>query len=108
MASHSRQPDDLTNPQREDLRRLGLDLHNSIVQSLAALTSNLDVVKNGSDTLDLRTRNILEHSSTLARECFQELLTLSEMLCPQVIDEAGLSVGEQPRSSPAGGKRKTS
>ena len=90
-------------PHGEDLRRLGLDLHNSIVQSLAA---NLDVVKNGGHTLDTRTHNVLEQSSSIARECYQQLLTLSEILCPQVIDEAGLSL-ETGRGSNSRGKRKS-
>ncbi len=89
----------------DDLRRLGLDLHNSIVQSLAALTANLDVVTNGGHTLDLRMHNILEQSSSIARECFQQLLTLSEILCPQVSDEAGLLSDTAPESNAAGAKR---
>jgi signal transduction histidine kinase len=75
--------------QGDDLRRLGLDLHSSIVQSLAALTANLDVIKNGGHTFDLRTRNVLDESSSMARECFQQLLALAELLCPAVVDEIG-------------------
>ena len=81
------------------MRRLGLDLHGSIVQSLAALTANLDVVKNGGHTFDLRTRNVLEESSSIARECFQQLLALAELLCPAVADDIGLPLARELGSS---------
>ena len=84
------------------MRRLGLDLYGSIVQSLAALTANLDVVKNNGTTLDLRTRNVLDESSSIARECFQQLLALAELLCPAVVDDIGLPpAAELGSSSPS-------
>ena len=85
--------------QGSDLQRLGLDLHSSIVQSLAALTANLDVVKNSGHTFDLRTRNVLEESSSIARECFQQLLALAELLCPAVVDDIGLPLAAELGSS---------
>ena len=81
------------------MRRLGLDLHSSIVQSLAALTANLDVVKNSGHPLDPRTRNVLEESSSIARQCFQQLLALAELLCPAVVDDMGLPLAAELGSS---------
>jgi signal transduction histidine kinase len=89
----------LADLQGDDLRRLGLDLHSSIVQSLAALTANLDVVKSSGHAFDLRTRNVLEESSSIARECFQQLLALAELLCPAVVDDIGLPLAAELGSS---------
>jgi signal transduction histidine kinase len=78
----------LLNPLRGgELRRLGFDLHHSTVQSLAALTANLDVVTMNTHTLDGRARQVLEDSASIARECFQQLLALADLLCPPPVDE---------------------
>jgi hypothetical protein len=75
----------------EQLRRLGVDLRNSIVQSLAALTANLDVVTMSGEGLDLRSRRVLEESSSIARDCFQQLLALADLLSPPPVYEIDLA-----------------
>jgi signal transduction histidine kinase len=74
----------------EELRRLGLDLNNSVLQSLAALTSNLDLVASRRDGLDPLLQTVLEDSSSIARDCFEQLQTLADLLCPPLVDEVGL------------------
>jgi signal transduction histidine kinase len=89
-------------PRGGELRRLGFDLHNSTVQSLAALTANLDVVTANTQTLDGRARKVLEDSAVIARECFHQLLALADLLCPPSLDEMTPFVAESSASKSSG------
>ena len=55
--------------QDEERRRLALDLHDSTGQCLAALTMNLDIVERHKKALDVRSRQALAESRSLAEKC---------------------------------------
>jgi signal transduction histidine kinase len=76
----------------DERRRLGLDLHDSTAQSLAALTINLDLIEERADELDSRARRILEESLGIVRQCFQEIRALADLLYPSLIEEIGVAV----------------
>ncbi len=74
--------------QDEERRRIARELHDSTGQKLAAAKLQLDtLVKSG---------NLKSHEKTVAEtsqwidECFQEIRTLSQLLHPPLLDEAGL------------------
>ncbi len=74
--------------QDEERRRIARELHDSTGQKLAAAKLQLDtLVKSG---------NLKSHEKTIAEtsqwidECFQEVRTLSQLLHPPLLDEAGL------------------
>ena len=74
--------------QDEERRRIARELHDSTGQKLAAAKLQLDtLVKSG---------NLKSHEKTIAEtsqwidECFQEIRTLSQLLHPPLLDEAGL------------------
>jgi signal transduction histidine kinase len=74
---------------QEECRRLGLDLHRSTAQSLAALTINLDLIAKQPDALDPRSRQMLDESASIARQCFHEIRTLAELLYPALAEQVG-------------------
>src|SRR6202049_3462161 len=74
--------------QDEERRRIARELHDSTGQKLAAAKLQLDtLVKSG---------NLKSHEKTIAEtaqwidDCFQEVRTLSQLLHPPLLDEAGL------------------
>jgi len=74
--------------QDEERRRIARELHDSTGQKLAAAKLQLDtLVKSG---------NLKSHEKVIAEtaqwidECFQEVRTLSQLLHPPLLDEAGL------------------
>ena len=74
--------------QDEERRRIARELHDSTGQKLAAAKLQIDtLVKSG---------NLKSHEKALAEtsqwidECFQEVRTLSQLLHPPLLDEAGL------------------
>ena len=74
--------------QDEERRRIARELHDSTGQKLAAAKLQLDtLVKSG---------NLKSHEKAIAEtsqwidECFQEVRTLSQLLHPPLLDEAGL------------------
>jgi signal transduction histidine kinase len=81
---------------REERYRLALGLHDSTVQSLAALATNLDLVRLRAAGLDPRARRILDESRQLARRCFDEVRALVDALDPRLID----GIEALPRSAP--------
>ena len=72
--------------QDEERRRIAREIHDTTVQKLALLSMNLAQLKphaNSGETL-------VENSQELAKECVQELRTLSYVLHPPMLDELGL------------------
>jgi PAS domain S-box-containing protein len=76
--------------QDEERRRIARELHDTTAQSLAALAMNLTVVKDSAPDLSPRARTCLSESFELAEECLREIRTLSYLLHPPLLDEAGL------------------
>jgi PAS domain S-box-containing protein len=75
--------------QDEERRRIARELHDSTVQKLALLSMNLSQLHAAS--LPQKAQTMLAQAEQLARECVQELRTLSYVLHPPMLDELGLA-----------------
>ena len=76
--------------QDEERRRIARELHDSVGQMLAALGMNLATV--GTDLKRLtETANTVNDSAALVQELSQEVRTISHLLHPPLLDEAGLA-----------------
>ncbi len=75
--------------QDEERRRIARELHDSVGQMLAALSMNLTSVGADLERLGQTARTILD-SSTLVQEMNKEVRTISHLLHPPLLDEAGL------------------
>ena len=76
--------------QDEERRRIARELHDSVGQMLAALTMNLSAVRNDVERL-AETAAALHDSESLVREMSSEVRTISHLLHPPLLDEAGLA-----------------
>ena len=76
--------------QDEERRRISRELHDSSGQALAALSMCLSMVEREKDTLSERAGRNLSDAARLVRELSQELRTMSHLLHPPLLDEAGL------------------
>jgi signal transduction histidine kinase len=76
--------------QDEERRRIARELHDSSGQALAALSMCLSMVERESDKLSQRAGRNLSDATRLVRELSQELRTISHLLHPPLLDEAGL------------------
>jgi PAS domain S-box-containing protein len=77
--------------QDEERRRIARQLHETAAQGLAGLAVNLTIVKTSDANLNSRARACLYESLELAEQCSQEIRTLSYLLHPPLVDEAGLA-----------------
>ncbi|HKS75240.1 MAG TPA: sensor histidine kinase [Terriglobales bacterium] len=76
--------------QDDERRRIARELHDSVGQMLAALGMNLAAV--GADIERLtKTANTVNDSAALVQELSQEVRTISHLLHPPLLDEAGLA-----------------
>ena len=76
--------------QDEERRRISRELHDSSGQALAALSMCLSMVAREDDKLSARAGRNLSDATRLVRELSQELRTISHLLHPPLLDEAGL------------------
>ena len=76
--------------QDDERRRIARELHDSVGQMLAALTMNLSAVRTDIERL-AKTANALTDSEGLVQEMSKEVRTISHLLHPPLLDEAGLS-----------------
>lgn len=76
--------------QDDERRRIARELHDSVGQSLAALIMNLNTVRTDIDRLS-QTAKAVSDSVGLAQEMTKEIRTVSYLLHPPLLDEAGLS-----------------
>jgi signal transduction histidine kinase len=76
--------------QDEERRRIARELHDSVGQMLAALTMNISAVRGDIERLS-KTANALADSESLVHEMTTEVRTISHLLHPPLLDEAGLS-----------------
>jgi PAS domain S-box-containing protein len=77
--------------QDEERRRIARELHDSAGQLLAALNMNLSPLLQTANGVDQRTRKVLEESLELVHELSSEIRTMSYLLHPPLLDEAGLA-----------------
>lgn len=76
--------------QDDERRRIARELHDSVGQMLAALGMNLATV--GTDIERLaKTANAVNDSAALVQELSQEVRTISHLLHPPLLDDAGLA-----------------
>lgn len=76
--------------QDEERRRISRELHDSSGQALAALSMCLAMVERETDKLSERAGRNLSDATRLVRELSQEVRTMSHLLHPPLLDEAGL------------------
>jgi signal transduction histidine kinase len=74
--------------QDEERRRFARELHDSVGQVLAALGMNLSTVRSDIERLT-NTANVLNESETLIQAMSREVRTISYLLHPPLLDEAG-------------------
>ena len=80
----------LMQSQDDERRRIARELHDSVGQTLAALSMNLSKVETDIERLNQTAKTIAD-SSALVREMNKEVRTMSYLLHPPVLDEAGLA-----------------
>ena len=76
--------------QDEERRRLGRELHDSLAQSVMAVSLDLAQMARASTPLDKKTKHALSQARGVLREMSREIRTLSYLLHPPVLDELGL------------------
>ncbi len=76
--------------QDDERRRIARELHDSVGQTLAALAMNLSAVRLDVERLT-KTADALTDSENLVRDMSTEVRTISHLLHPPLLDEAGLS-----------------
>ena len=79
----------LLQSQDEERRRIARELHDTTAQNLGALRMNLSLLRR-SATADAATSETIEESIALTERAIAEIRTLSYLLHPPMIDEAGL------------------
>jgi len=80
----------LLRSQDEERRRIARDLHDSTGQDLVALATMLGQLRDSISSSDRRSRRLLSDCEALADRCIREVRTLSYLLHPPVLDQAGL------------------
>ena len=80
----------LLRSQDEERSRIARELHDSTVQSLAALVINLTRLDDSTVGLESALRDTVSDSLALAEQCAREVRTLSYLLHPPLLDELGL------------------
>jgi PAS domain S-box-containing protein len=81
----------LMQAQDEERRRIARDLHDVTVQNVVAIKADLSFLENARQPMDSRHREMLRESASLCDQVMQELRTLSYVLHPPFLDEAGLT-----------------
>src|SRR5271170_5315639 len=77
----------------EEQRRLARELHETASQTLTALKMTLKQIEDSLPARDLRVRELAKSCRTLASDAIREVRTISSILHPPLMDEAGLTVG---------------
>ena len=85
----------LLQAQDEERRRLARELHDSAGQLLAALNMNLVPIQEQAAKLGPRFERSVDESIHLVEQLSQELRTISHLLHPPMLDEAGLEFALQ-------------
>ena len=76
--------------QEEERRRIARDLHDSVGQLLAAISMNHSAVALESDRLSARAAQCLQENAGMVEEVSKQIRTISYLLHPPLLDEAGL------------------
>jgi PAS domain S-box-containing protein len=81
----------LQNLQDEERRRLARELHDSVGQTLAALSMNIGVIEAQSHKLDSVASRAVSENAQLVDQVSREIRTISHLLHPPLLDVAGLA-----------------
>ena len=76
--------------QDEERRKIARDLHDSTGQDLVALATMLGQLRGSIPSVERKSRRLLSECKALADRCIREVRTLSYVLHPPVLDQAGL------------------
>src|SRR5258707_15685491 len=91
--------------QDEERRRIARELHDSVGQTLAALSMNLTLVRADIERLT-KTAAALSDSGALVEDMTKEVRTISHLLHPPLLDEAGVASALRSCIQRFGGGRK--
>jgi PAS domain S-box-containing protein len=81
----------LLHTQDEERRHLARELHDHAGQTLTALGMNLSALRDTAQDLDPKVVNLATESQQLSDDLSKEIRTLSYLLHPPLLDEAGLA-----------------
>jgi signal transduction histidine kinase len=76
--------------QDEERRRIAREMHDSVGQLVAAISMNLGAVRKQSDKLDAKGAKAVAETIVLVEEIDRQIRTISHLLHPPLLDEAGL------------------
>ncbi len=76
--------------QDEERRKIARDLHDTMGQDLVALATMLGQLGGSISPAERKARRLLSECKALADRCIREIRTLSYLLHPPVLDQAGL------------------
>jgi signal transduction histidine kinase len=77
--------------QDEERRKIARDLHDSTGQDLVALATMLGQLRTSLPSSQRKSRKLLSECKALAERCIREVRTLSYVLHPPALDQAGLA-----------------
>ena len=80
----------LLRTQDEERRHIARELHDVTAQDLGLILLNLAHVQNAASSLDQQSRDKLSQSLALGEQALKEIRTLSYVLHPPLLDQAGL------------------
>lgn len=80
----------LLKTQDEERRRIARELHDVTAQSIGLIMLNLAQVQNAASSLDSRNKDRLTESLALGEQALKDIRTLSYVLHPPLLDQAGL------------------
>jgi signal transduction histidine kinase len=81
----------ITRVQEEERRRVARDLHDSVGQLLVAISMNHAVLALESQKLSPDAANRLAENATIVEEVSKQIRTISYLLHPPLLDEAGIA-----------------
>ena len=80
----------LLRTQDEERRRIARELHDVTAQSIGLIMLNLALVQNAASSLDKPSKDKLTESLALGEQALKDIRTLSYVLHPPLLDQAGL------------------
>jgi len=80
----------LLRSQEEERRRIARDLHDSTGQDLVALATMLGQLSGSISSIERKPHRLLSECKALADKCIRDIRTLSYLLHPPALDQAGL------------------
>jgi signal transduction histidine kinase len=81
---------ELLRSQDEERRKIARDLHDSTGQDLVALATMLGQLRESIPSAERKSRRLLSECKALSDKCIRDVRTLSYVLHPPMLDQAGL------------------